>query len=89
MCIIITDIPLFKITQVSAKLLFTFLKTILLQTNETVDVYNENTARQACLRVLDRPVFRLCQNVPDLDVEPYIDSCAKDAVVREGILVIN
>ena len=53
-----------------------------LQANQSEDIYNETSARQACIHAMDRPVFSLCKAVPDLDVEPYIDSCAKDAMVR-------
>ena len=49
--------------------------------NQSEDIYNETSARQGCLKALDTPVFSLCKVVPGLDVEPYIDSCAKDAMV--------
>ena len=43
--------------------------------------YNDTTAHQDCLHTLNTTVFQLCETVPDLDVTPYVDNCAKDAVV--------
>ena len=45
-------------------------------------MYDAVSARAGCRQELNTTVFQLCKTVPDLDTEPYIDSCAKDAVVR-------
>ena len=46
--------------------------------------YTMQSARDACLKELDKPVYHMCKTVPGLDLDSYIDDCAKDAVVSMG-----
>ena len=54
------------------------------QSNRPQQTYNMTTGRAACWKELDKPVFRLCQTVPGIEVGNYIEDCAKDAVVIDN-----
>ncbi|KAL4216825.1 hypothetical protein ACF0H5_024546 [Mactra antiquata] len=43
--------------------------------------YTNETARAACLDMMNTTVFQMCKSLPDLDIDGYIDSCVLDAVI--------
>ena len=58
------------------------IDSLTLQTNNHHQAYNMTTGRAACWKELEKaPAFHLCQKVPGIEVDTYIEDCAKDAVV--------
>ena len=47
-----------------------------------------STGRAACWKELEKaPAFHLCQRVPGIEVDTYIEDCAKDAVVVDVMFI--
>ena len=73
--------PSFRATQYSINNVY-FIDSLTLQTNIPHQAYNMTTGRAGCRKELEKaPAFHLCQRVPGIEVDTYIEDCAKDAVV--------
>ena len=50
--------------------------------------YDNITAREDCLKIMNTSAFQLCSQLPDISFNSVVDDCVLDAIVRFGALLL-